>query len=141
MSKNNKHPVPFFENTDLIAELETNIAYARLYSNNIFHIYFFSGSLVDMDFIKEINDFNISLGGRTHLNLYEFEPHVDLDPKVREWAAAEDGNIFTIADALVINSLGHKILADFYIKFNKPVKPTKLFSKQAKAISWLLSNV
>lgn len=133
-----KHPVSLLENTDLIAELNTNIAIARLYSNNIFHIYFFSGSLVDMDFVKEINEFNASLGGLAHLNLFEFEDHVDLDPEVRDWAAAPDGNKQTVADALVINSLGHKILANFYIKFNKPVKPTKLFNKQSKAVSWLL---
>ncbi|MFN5418511.1 MAG: hypothetical protein ACK5B9_15745 [Flavobacteriia bacterium] len=62
------------------------------------------------------------------MNLFEFEPNVDFATEVREWASAPDGNKNTIADALVISSLPHKILANFYLKFNKPVKPTKIFN-------------
>ena len=56
---------------------------------------------------------------------------------MRIWSAAPTGNKNTLADALVINSLAHKILANFYMKMNKPVKPTKIFTSQKKAVDWL----
>jgi len=40
--------------------------------------------------------------------------------------------------ALVANSLAYKILANFFIRFNRPVVPTKVFNSRKKAIAWLI---
>lgn len=134
-----KHTVQFLTEGILLHELDLGIAIGRVYSTNIFHVYFFSGAHITMDFIELVYDFINRHGGGQYLNLYEFEVNVDIDPEVREWASAPNGNKNTIADALVINSLAHKILANFYMKMNKPVKPTKIFTSQKKAVDWLLS--
>jgi hypothetical protein len=134
-----KHQVAFLNEGILLFERDFGIALGRIYSSNIFHIYFFSGAHVTMDFIELVYDFVNQHGNQKYLNLYEFEMNVDLDPEVRLWAAAPTGNKNTIADALVINSLAHKILANFYMKMNKPIKPTRTFTSQKKAVDWLLS--
>ena len=41
------------------------------------------------------------------------------------------------AIAIYSNSLGQKILANFYIKTIKPNAPTKFFNEESKAIEWL----
>lgn len=135
-----RHKVSFLENSNLIAERDFEICIGRIYENDIFHVYFFSGAFVDMDFIEKVYEFNRENGNNKYLNLFEFEPNVDFATEVREWASAPDGNKNTIADALVISSLPHKILANFYLKFNKPVKPTKIFNARDKAIAWLLKQ-
>ena len=43
----------------------------------------------------------------------------------------------TTADALVSNNILFNLIANFYLKFNKPVRPTRLFSNVDKAIEWL----
>ncbi|TNE55874.1 MAG: hypothetical protein EP338_01865 [Bacteroidetes bacterium] len=136
----NKHTVEFLSQGNLIHEREFGIALGRVYDNDVFHLYFFSGSFIHMEFIDEVYAFNQEIGGHAYRNLYEFEAHVDLDPEVREWAAAPDGNKKTIADALVVNNLAHKLLANFYMRFNKPVKPTRIFNKREQALKWLLQN-
>ena len=43
----------------------------------------------------------------------------------------------TKADALVSKSLALRIIGNFYIKMNKPIRPTKLFNDADDAITWL----
>lgn len=42
-----------------------------------------------------------------------------------------------IAMALITSSLTSKILANFFIKFNKPSSPTKMFKTREDALVWL----
>jgi len=135
-----KHAVDLLPEAKLIIEKEFNIALLRIYDNQIFHIYFFSGGHITMSFIEEIYAFHRDFGPKIYKNLFEFESHVDLDPEVRVWASAPDGNKFTIADALVINNLAHRLLASFYLRYNKPIKPTRIFYNKDKALNWLLQQ-
>ncbi len=41
------------------------------------------------------------------------------------------------AQALVLNSLHNRIIATFYMKFQKPSMPVKIFSDIDKALDWL----
>lgn len=67
--------------------------------------------------------------------------YVTMDKEAREYASSEEGLQFSIAEAFVINSLPHKILANFYMKVQKPSVPTKFFRSKQEAIDWLLKYV
>ena len=41
------------------------------------------------------------------------------------------------AQALVVSNLPSKLLANFFIKYHKPVNPTKIFSDYDEALNWL----
>ena len=41
------------------------------------------------------------------------------------------------AQSIVVNNLHTKILANFYMKFHKPVNPVKIFSDYNKAEKWV----
>ena len=41
------------------------------------------------------------------------------------------------ADAYVLKSLAQKIIANFYIRLNKPKIPTNFFTDEDSAIEWL----
>tara|TARA_R110002049_G_scaffold26035_3_gene91117 strand:+ start:1491 stop:1916 length:426 start_codon:yes stop_codon:yes gene_type:complete len=41
--------------------------------------------------------------------------------------------------ALYVNNLAYRMMANFFIRVDKPPIPTKLFSNRDKAIEWLLS--
>ncbi|MBL0048066.1 MAG: hypothetical protein IPP32_08240 [Bacteroidetes bacterium] len=44
----------------------------------------------------------------------------------------------TLADALVTNNnFGLKLMAKFYLKINKPVRPTRIFNEVETALVWL----
>ncbi len=46
-------------------------------------------------------------------------------------------NPYSKADAFVIYSLSQKILGNFYLKINKPERPTQFFNSAEDALSWL----
>ena len=46
---------------------------------------------------------------------------------------------FKSAEALVLNGLPHRIIANFYIKVYKPKHPTRIFSTEQEGVKWLKS--
>ena len=46
---------------------------------------------------------------------------------------------YRYADAFVVNSLPMRLLVNFYISFNKPEIPTKMFNSYENAINWIYS--
>lgn len=127
------------EKSKIIAECDLGVGTGVITVDGIFHVIVRSGEKVTLDTVKLGNSFMERVGGAPYLNLFEFEAFADVDTEVRKWSADHNGNTYTKADAIVVSSLPQKILADFYLKFNKPVKPTKIFREREKAIDWLLS--
>jgi len=60
-----------------------------------------------------------------------------LDNKTRSFMASEESLKYSSAEAFLITSLPQKILINFYIQFDKPLIPTKLFTNREKAEQWL----
>jgi hypothetical protein len=44
---------------------------------------------------------------------------------------------FSKVSAYVTSSISQKLLGNFYLKFNKPERPTKFFNNKTDAITWL----
>jgi hypothetical protein len=47
----------------------------------------------------------------------------------------------TIAKALLISSMGHRIVGNFYLTVNRPALPTQIFTERQKALDWLRQKV
>lgn len=60
-----------------------------------------------------------------------------VDSEARVFSASEESNIYTLADAIAYNSLGQKLIANFYLNTNNPHVPTKVFAEKKEAITWL----
>lgn len=121
----------------LVSEKDIGSTIFRLYENRVYHVIIKKGERVTMEVVNEGYTFLNENGGGLFYNIYEFHSFSDVDPEVRDWAASPSNNSYTILDAIVINSLSQKILADFYISFNKPVKPTRVFKSIDKAFDWV----
>jgi len=63
--------------------------------------------------------------------------NADIEPEVRNYLVQPQRAERVSADALVINNLPHRLLADFYLKFNRPDIPTRFFSSEEEAREWL----
>jgi hypothetical protein len=61
----------------------------------------------------------------------------NVDKEARIFSASKESNIYTIADAIAYHSFAQKLVANFYLKHNHPVVPTKVFPEKAEAITWL----
>jgi hypothetical protein len=62
---------------------------------------------------------------------------VSIDEEVRSFSASKVANIYTLADAIAVDSLAQKLLANFYIKNDQPAVPSKVFTNKHEALQWL----
>ncbi len=113
----------------------------RLYDNRIYHVIVKKGEKATMDVVREGYLFLDRNGGGQFYNIYQFESFSDVDPEVREWSASPTNNSYTLIDAIVFNSFPQKIIADFYVAINRPVKPTKSFKSLEGAYNWVIEMI
>ena len=84
-----------------------------------------------------ISAYEILLENRKYPLLHLVEDYVSIDKSARDYAASEEGLRYSKVEAFVINSLAHKLLANFYMKVNKPSVPTRFFRNKEDAEEWL----
>lgn len=74
--------------------------------------------------------------GRKAPVIYTCTQFVIPSKEVREFVASEERSGLVLADAFVVNSLPQKLMANIFIKINKPVRPTKVFNNFEAACEW-----
>lgn len=60
-------------------------------------------------------------------------------PEARAYMAMAESNPFSSASAYIARSLAEKLITNAYIRFNKPARPTRMFTSETKALEWLKS--
>lgn len=75
-------------------------------------------------------------GGRPHVILVIAGRRTSATKEAREYSAKNrpEGRL---AEAILIKSLPVRLMGQFYINFNKPKVPTKMFEKENEALIWL----
>ena len=87
--------------------------------------------------VEVVDSYKEILEPKKYPLLHIIEDYVTIDKEAREFAASKEGLMFSKVEAFVINSLAHKILANFYIKVNRPSVPTRFFRSKEEAEEWL----
>ena len=139
MTTENEH-TNLFASKCIASHEENGVSY-KIYENRIYHVVIPSFNNVGMEIVEIGYAFLKKNGGGKFFNVFQFDSFSDIKPEMREWSADSDGNKNTFTDAIVIESLSQKIIADFYLKFNKPTLPTKIFYSLEKAADWTLKQV
>lgn len=111
--------------------------YLAIYANDLLHVKVPKYYSIDLEIFKKAQDYIRTFGKdkRYHF-VFEFASFSEVDPEMRKQRASSGGTEFSLSDALVISNLPQKMMGDFYIRFNKPVRPTKFFYSLDKAIEW-----
>lgn len=60
-----------------------------------------------------------------------------LSPDARELVSAGNVTDQILADAIVTKHYSHQMAANFFVRFNHPQRPTKLFKTEEEAREWL----
>jgi hypothetical protein len=74
--------------------------------------------------------------GEKHLLLVDAQASVYVSKETRIYSAQPKPNS-PLAMALIVNSTANRLIGNFYINFNKPKVPTRLFPTEEKALRWL----
>lgn len=57
--------------------------------------------------------------------------------EARNFYAESDYSKYRYADAFIVNSLPMRLLVNFFIAFNKPKIPSKMFNNEESALDWI----
>jgi len=58
-------------------------------------------------------------------------------PEARTYIASPESDPYAKAEAYVVKSFSQKLVGNVFLSFNKPARPTKIFTSEEKAIEWL----
>jgi hypothetical protein len=118
--------------------IELKATTVQLRDDGIMHIHIKEGNEMQLEDAIEAVETMGKLGNKQKFPvLIDCGPFATIDKDVRIFSASKEANIYTSADAVAYHSFAHKLLADFYVNYNKPSIPTKVFLDNISAIEWL----
>lgn len=110
----------------------------RLREDGIVHMDIKDEIQVTVDIIREINKAVEKMGGgKKYPNLITAGRYTSITKEARDFAASEEANIYTLADAYVLQAFHQKILGNFFVKVIKPLNPVRFFDDEKEAVEWL----
>lgn len=73
--------------------------------------------------------------------LFEADLGVSVTKEARDNAITQEEITPCKATAVVVQNIAYAMIANFYMKFNKPKRPYKVFNDKEEAIQWLKTFV
>ncbi len=120
--------------------IELKKSTVSLLDEGILHIHLKGGSEIELaDAVLIVEAMGKLGGGKKYPVMIDAGEFTSVDKEVRIFSASPESNIYTLADAIAYVSLAQKLIANFYIQYNKPSVPTKAFPTKEEALEWLKS--
>lgn len=121
-----------------VEELRAQNATIRRLKGNILENIVHDNVNIEVEDVREIKELNLSLSdNKPYAILVDSGMMTSISAEARKLSASKEFQINTIAKALFVRSVGHRLVGNFYIKINKPHIKTKIFADREKAIDWL----
>lgn len=76
-------------------------------------------------------------GGKAYPLLINVGKYTLPSVEARKFIAQAESNPYAKAEAYVISDLPQRIVGNFFLKFDKPARPTKIFTNEEEAMEWL----
>ena len=121
---------------------ETEAAQISVCSDGIIRVMFKKKTEVNASHFKALFEIYNDLveGDRYAFIYYAEDSSVTVTDDGRNYAKNEEYSFPKICNAVIVSNLAHKLLANFYFKFNKPNYPFKVFNKMGEAEKWCLEE-
>lgn len=95
------------------------------------------GLIVTLDIAKQIVEIRLSIWGEVEKPaIVNANGLVSIEDAARDYWATPESMHLLQSLAIVTNKKLQTMIANFFIRFSKPVVPTRLFSNQEEAIKW-----
>ena len=121
-----------------------NIAEASitLREDGIIHIIYNEGVIIDVQVQHNVQEvFDKLAAGKKRPYLFEAMDNCSVTKEARENAIKMEDKVLASAYAVVANSIAYRLIANFYLKVNKPKSPYRVFNTEQAATKWLLKFV
>jgi hypothetical protein len=118
--------------------IENDIAIVHSRKDGIIHVTFKEGTEIDVALQDKMIEVYLEIcGGKKRPFLYSGIGYVTITKEGREHSKNLEDVFPATAAAIIADTLGYKLIANFYLKVNKPKTPYKVFNDIASAEVWL----
>jgi hypothetical protein len=122
----------------IIKEIDLEEANISLRSDGIVYVFFKENCVLDVKLQhKMLGSYNEVTGSKMTPFLFMADKGVTLTKEARDNAIIVEEITPCSASAVVVTNLAYKLIANFYMQFNKPLRPYKVFSNKGEAVEWL----
>lgn len=119
-----------------------NISLIEFWDNGITYIKIEDNAQVELkDSQNQFNYLKSKYDGKNKFRiLVETGRYTSISKESREFATVPERNEMTMATAVIVKSLAHRLVINFIINFtNQQTMKMRMFDNKQKAINWLLS--
>ncbi len=96
------------------------------------------GQELDVEDIKSLLEAKTRLfGAEPHTTVFVAGINSSISNEARVFASSKEAYQGAIAKTIVAKCLSTRLMGNFFIRFNKPPAPTKLFACEKEAVQWL----
>ncbi|MFL5763369.1 MAG: STAS/SEC14 domain-containing protein [Bacteroidia bacterium] len=109
----------------------------RVYENGFVESTVYEGANIDVPYLLEGKKLLESTGLNAFYVLNNSTGTYSISPEARKLSASEDYSKHLRAVAVVVHNAAIAVVADLYLRIDKPATPTRIFSNREKAVEWL----
>ena len=113
---------------------------ASLRHDGIIHVDFHDNTTIDPELQEKLNETYHLLTNVKRPFVFTGGEFVTITTEARDNTIKMEHRNPSKASAVVVINLAQKIIANYFVKVNKPSKPYKVFNSFDKAVEWLLEN-
>lgn len=123
---------------DITRTIELDASIVSLRNDGILQIFIKPDNMLNLTDAKNMVNAFAEIGkGQKYLLLFIAGDFALASSEARTYASGKEANQFTIASAFVVKNIAQKLMGSAYITFNKPITPTRIFTKVEEAEKWL----
>lgn len=122
----------------IISEIDLPEVNITLRTDRIVYVFLKENCVIDLDLQERLIDaYNTITGGKLTPFIFMADTGVSVTKEARDNAIVIEERSPCAATAVIVTNLAYKLVANFYLQFNKPKRPYKVFSNTSDALEWL----
>ncbi len=122
----------------IIREIKIPEATVSLRDDGIVHVYYQKNTFLNIELqMRMLDIFNEITGTKKMLFIFEADEGVIVTKGARENALIIEEKSPVIASAVVAPNLAYRLIANFYVKFQKPKGQYKVVRDLEEGVNWL----
>jgi hypothetical protein len=126
------------DTTSIVKEIDLKEANISLRSDGIVYVFFKENCVLNVELqLRMLAAYKEITGDKMTPFLFLADKGVTLTKEARDNAITIESISPCAASAVVVTNLAYKLIASFYMQFNKPLRPYKVFSNKGEAAEWL----
>lgn len=122
----------------IIKQIVFSEATLSLREDGIVHVFYNDGTVLDIPLqLKMADAFNTIAEGKPSLFIFEAGEHVQITKEARDNAIKLEDSTPILASAVIADNLAYRLIANFFLKVQKPKGKYKVVANMTEALSWL----